>query len=658
VLKNVLAMERNMRKNETMKALSKSLKKRGSATEEVKDSNLKLEELQKLMGDDFEVTKEMVEGINIFRTSSEIGDLQKGWIYHFENGKRYRTAVPVELHKVVRNMSTPEWGAIDRGINAWRNFYSKMVVSHPATILKIGALDPIAAILQTKHGKFQFLKQLLQSGYADSFIGSDKSLVDNYIKYGAARHSLYGINRGKGISGLADTVFSAAESKSSGVKTLITAPIQATRAIMASLDKFSSKLADAPRLAEYKLSLEQNKALGLGEVESNYRAAHDAWEVTVPYGREGGWYGIQLLNRISPFSRTILASNQSFLRAIDPSTESGRATIATAMAALTAPTLYFYLMNRNHPAFIAEDQYTKENNILIYPSLMWGDYDPNEKAIKIPHVWQFGWLFQKLPESVLEYALTSDPDAVRSIIKNFEFNFSPVTWASLSEGIIDYQKAGYLRPEAWGRSRFGGNRNLRTKSPEAQVTPNTTLTSRWLSDVTGGFLAPTTIDQSVNLIGASMGDLAMRLADDVLVSSGVVEDRRKDDSIIMQHLFRSFIAKGPKKYSSHLSKFYDMADLQQTKHDSYRKILRDYGEAEARKFQKRNKYVPNSLVQSMYKGLSYYANRIARVEFRVSHSDAERASKNAELMKLYIEMGERAEMYNKQLQKRIDELDV
>lgn len=655
--KNMLAQERTIRKNEAMKALGKMLKRMGFGMKEVTEPDLMKANLDPIFGKEVvdTFTKDDLAGIKIFKNSTDIGPKDDGYIYFYEKGKRIQVEAPKEIHDLVRNVNAREMGAIERGLNSWRNFFSRAVVTFPKTALKIGVLDPLVGFMQTKNGRLAYLKELFSSGYPASLFktAGSEQLMKDYVKFGGARHSLFGANRRGDWAGLGKTVTQAAKDGDSGVKTLIKAPIQAAKASFAILESLATKVADAPRLAEFKLSQEKYKALGWSEAEANFQAAYDAWEVTVPYGREGAWKAIQLLNRIIPFSRTILASNEAFLKAVDPRTASGRATLMAGTAALTLPTLYFYLANRNHPAFLAEDEQTKNENILIYPSLFTGNVDPYEKPIKIPHLWQYGWLFQKLPESVLEYALNNDPDSVRNLLRDFEYNYSPATFLSLSEGLIAAQKSGHVKPEAFFQGRFGAApKRYKTLEPEAQVNANTSETAKWLSENVPFAPSPIWIDQMVNKIGAGFGDLAMRLGDEALIGLGAAEDRKPEENLIAQHLFGAFIGKGPKKYSAHLKKFYELTDSQRAKYNTYKEYEK-VDPVKARNYAANTKWVSNKVINSMYSGIREYAQRIARVEYRASHNAAEKAAKSRELMNLYIEMGKLAERYNKMLEDQI-----
>jgi hypothetical protein len=651
MIENNVALEYNIAKNEAMTALSAEMKRNGYKAEAFESKDLTESAMKELVGDDFVLTPEVMKELNIWRDISKVGAKDDGFIYWFENGKQMRMFVPKEIHDIARNATKPELGMAERAVEGFRKFNSQAITSFPDTIVKLSLLDTLQGGLQTKHGVANYIAALPRA-LIDSITRSG-TFVD-FLKSGGGRQAMHDMISNGDMQYARDSLSNALKRKAPGAQAFMDSMYGIVTAPFKALNKISNVLDTVPRLAEYNNSIKAAKAKAKAEgipynpKEANYRAAADAYEVTTPYGREGASMSIQWMNRIIPFARTIMTSTHTFAKNVNPSTAQGRRGLYRATLALTIPTIGAYLMNRNDPRYLRKTEQDRSNNIYFFLS-----DDPDDPGIKIRKLWQYGWLFQTLPEKVIDFMAQDNPRALKQLMRAFEFEFSPATILNFSDSVGD--GGAFVAPEKLLQGRFQTvPKRLEDLDPEFQATELTSELAKILGSKIG-VLSPVWIDHVFNLFGAKFGKEALNLIDETLIGAGIAPDskmgREAADNILMGSFFGRI-----GKSSAYLEDFYRMANEQNSRYKTYSDLIKKGREDEAEDYIKRKPFVDNSALTAKKKAITDIGKRIREVEGRINENRSDRELKTKERLELIKEMTDLAKEYASELRQEIKDL--
>ncbi len=417
-------------------------------------------------------------------------------------------------------------------------------------------------------------------------------------------------------------------------------PWTATKLAWQGLGKVSEKLYDATRLIEFKKSYDDALKRGLNRSQSLTQAAHDAFEVSVPYGRQGNSAALQEMYKIVPFTRTIVNSGMTFIQTMDPRNPNFRGMLATALAALTLPTLYFYMRNRNDERYQRIPQEDRDRNIYIYNT-----DDPNEEPIKLRKLWQYGFVFQTLPERVVEFLAEKDPKAFEKLAKNFEYEFSPFTFLSISSALED----GFHPSKLFEGHKFSIiPEKQRRIDASLQYTQSTSEVAKKLGALTN--VSPIYVDFIINQTGGGLGKNVARLMDEAMYFTGLAEELLPEAKHADNILWGTFFGRGPTKSSEHLNRFYSLHDKMQMTKATIKQLEKEGKFEEASKYAKTHPFVETTWMRNR---IGSYYKQIDAILAKPVHSEEERRKKRIELDKLYIDMAKQAHSYSMTVSKEI-----
>jgi len=180
------------------------------------------------------------------------------------------------------------------------------------------------------------------------------------------------------------------------------------------LSWFNNAIETAPRLAEFNKILREtgdvNKALfGGSDVTVNFSRHGDVIKF---FDKAGTLYGNAAVQGIDKFFRMHK----------DPKT--ALQTLAKAGVTITAPTVGFYMINRDNPNYQALDNRTKDTSYLI-PNMTDLDRNGNAKTfIKIPKSREIGVLYGALFERLARMA-EGQEDSFKGFSKSVATDFAP-----------------------------------------------------------------------------------------------------------------------------------------------------------------------------------------------------------------------------------------
>jgi hypothetical protein len=370
---------------------------------------------------------------------------------------------------------------------------------------------------------------------------------------------------------------------------------------------------------------------GLSRRQALDQAAHDAFEVSVPYGRMGNSAALQEMYKVVPFMRTIVNSNITFAQAMDPRNPNFLKMLSTALAGLTLPTLYFYMRNRNDERYQRIPQEDRDRNIYIYNT-----DEPFEEPIKLRKIWQYGFVFQTLPERAVEFMAQKDPNAFEKLFKNFEYEFSPLTFLSFSSAIED----GFHPDKIFEGQKFSIIPQRQKKiDASLQHTASTSETAKKLGALSN--VSPIYVDFLIGQTGGGLGKNIARLFDEAMYFTGL-EDRRPESKRADNILWGTFFGRGPSRSSEYINRFYKLHDKMEMTKATIRQLEKEGQMEEAVKYAEKHPFVDTNWMRTK---MGTYYKKADEIMSRPAHTEAEKKKKRAELDRLYIDMAQQARAF-------------
>lgn len=633
IVKNTIATQKAIAKNQTMKSIGRQLEKYGYEAREINPPKRSQKELQRLIGDKhFEVQPEMVEelndAVNFLNPSIEN---PKGNIRWYEDGKLMEVkGVPKEITQALESLTPDQSSIVLNTIAKANQMFSAGVVLQPATMVKLGAMDLLVSTLQSKYPKFGGILELptrLMYEYPRMFLNILKKgdLYKSYMQSGAAQSAIRGLDRPM-LESMTDNFTNALKRKNTLLMDTLKLPLKPFKIALDALKKSSEVMSDVPRLLEFERSMKASMKKGLSRPEAMKQAAFDAFEVSVPYGRKGSSQSLNFLYKVplmGRFMNTIINSGVSVAKALDPRNPVARGVYAGATAYLTIPTVAQYLRNRNDPRYQALPQEDRDRNVYVYRT-----DDPDEEPLKFRKFWQYGWLFQTLPEHIIEHIIQKDPKAYDGLLESFESEFSPFSSVSFSSAFPDGKFDPSKLYEA-GRYSLIPDRQKNIDA-ELQATSNTSQIARKLAQFTK--VSPIYIDFLVNQVGGGLGKDILRLADEAIYQTGLAVDKRPEKQAADSIFYGTFFARGPSKRTEYANKFYEYVDKMETKKNTANALYKEGRDDEAEKILEN--YVDLS---KMRKSIGKYYKRLEEIH-QEHPDDLNGVAKRKELNEIYKEM--------------------
>jgi len=639
MVKNTIFFENAMAKNRAMKAVGKGLEKAGYEVKQVGRAKERLpEELEEMMEDLEEDTLDDLRAI-----AEIVNDTQpKGTVRWMEEGNLWEAKAPKEIVEAVAGLSPQQTNMAMKALGAWKNTFSAGIVLRPDTATRLGLMDFIVSTLQSKHRNLNPLLEIpsrLLYEYPRMFLETINKgpLFQEYMRSGAAQVSLRGLDRDMLNSMTQDLVY-AEKTKDPLLKASLKGVRDAAVMGFQFLKYYSDLLSNAPRMLEYERSVQKSLREGLSNKEAMAKGAFEAFEVSNPYGRKGSSNTLNFFYGFLPFVNTIVNSGVSMVKALDPRNPMFLSTVATATIYLTAPTVAEYLKNRNDPRYQALPQQDKDMYVYHYKT-----NDPAEEPFKMRKMWQYGYLFQTLPEHLTEFMIQRDPKAFDGLMRSFEYEFSPITIFSFSNAV---SSEGFDPSKLMEARHSVIPEKQKRIDAELQATSSTTETAKVLAKWFK--ISPIYIDHLVGMTGGGLGKDVIRLVDEAIYFTGNAVDRRPHGQTADSIFYGTWWGRGPTKRNEYVNKFYEFVDKMENKKNTANQLLNEGRSEEADK--KMRGYVDMS---EMRKDMAKFYKQIEAI--RNEHpDDLDGVKKRKDLTSIYIEMTELAKQFVKGLEEEAE----
>jgi len=483
------------------------------------------------------VKSELVdEVIKIFRPNFIKG--RTDMFYTYENGKPILNKIDPEIGKALQTLDRSSVGIATR------------ILSFPAKTLRAGAIlspefwmrnpprDWFSAFVYSKYGftPWDFFKglvsavkgdeayqKLLMSGGSQSaFISLDRTDIRLTAKQLLAKKKLSGA-----ISG---------DSYTEVMKNLVTHPIEALR-ILTELSEMGTRLGVGIKAIE--------KGAPLPEAAMQFR------ESTLDFGKIAS--GSKAVNMIIAFWNANVRGIDKLIGSLNfkKNPELALRTFTKATISITIPSLLLAYYNQGDPRYQELPEWQK--------ALFW--IIPTEKHLwRIPKPFELGIIFGSVPEYIMRYLRTGDPETFENIGKALTAGSMP--------GIIPTAALPFV--ENWANKSFFTGRPIVPRGkealrPEYQYQPYTTETAKWIGRqlsylpiVGEGAASPAKIENFIRGWSGGLGGHALRILDKGLVSAGIVPEEIKPSRTLADiPVIRAFVSRYPGSDASSIQRFYE-----------------------------------------------------------------------------------------------------
>ena len=420
------------------------------------------------------------------------------------------------------------------------------VLSAPARLLRVAATsmspefpirnpfrDQLTAFIQSKYGYKPFYDGIEGALHV---IKKDE-LWQKYNASGAAHSALVSLDR-EFLSKTREEILK----HDKGLQYFAKHPIESWR-ILSEIGE------EVTRIGEFKRGIKKE-----GEtLEGLLKAGYAAKEVSINFSQRGAQ--TRALNSIVAFFNANVQGVDKLIRTFSSPATAPKALFNTFVG-ITIPSLLLWSYNKDDPYYQELPPWRK---VACWNFIIHNDDGTLKRVISLPKPWQLGILFGSLPETVLDYLHTKDPDAFKDVAKQLGEvtipNFIPTAAAPVAEWAAN--KSFYFGHPLVPR----GKEEL---EPELQYGPHTSETVKLLAQgmakVPGlkEFASPAKIQ---NLIygytgGAGRGALTGL---DYLIEKLDIKGVPSSPARTMADIpgIRAFVANFPSADTASIKEFYD-----------------------------------------------------------------------------------------------------
>lgn len=443
---------------------------------------------------------------DIYRPSMFLDD---NIIQVMEGGKKYYYQVEPTLYRAIQGMDAEQINTIFK------------IMSYPAKWLRAGATalnpdflgrnvfrDQLTAAIYSEYGYKPFIDVY---GGAASIVNQDE-LFWKWMRSGGAHAAIVSMDRNYLRHNLRELMRGRFKTYS---------PVEAVRAI--------SEIGEsATRLGEFKLALQKTG--------DPLKASMASREVSVDFGVHGS--KTQALSSIIAFFNPNIQGTAKLIKAFK---NRPKKTMLAVIAGITVPSMLLYMHNRKSERYKELPKWEKD--------LFWiVDVGENKPLIRIPKPFELGILFGSVPERMLEWMDTQNPEAFDGMTESIINGFVPGVMPTAATPFIE----NYTN-----KSFFTGkpveSEAVTREIPSERYYRYTPSVARWIGKRLG--MSPIKIHQFVRGWFGGVGVMAMEFPDNVMKASGNADLPMSPKDI---PLIKSFIARDPYGLSSYsIGKFYD-----------------------------------------------------------------------------------------------------
>lgn len=470
------------------------------------------------IGSDMEVAGQMM---TVFRPLRQ--ELTANQIALYREGKRQVYQVPPELAESLKQMDSTSANVLMRVLAGPSKTLKAGTTILPEFVLKNFIRDQLSAFVFSTNGYIPVVDFV--HGLGEQF--TKGPAYQQWLKGGGANATFVSMDRNY----ISENVLRLEPVKSvrKRVWNYVGTPIQAAQ-------MFGELVENATRVGEMKRGMKGKAATA----ENVLQKSLDTRELTLDFSRQGGSTAMQAANQAIAFMNPQM---QGLDRAIRAFKENPLGTTIRVAAAVTVPSILFWLANRDDPRYAEIPRWQKD----LFWHVMadnWqpatreeagtqgafarqnemGDWEVNHGAIyKIPKPQELGILFGSIPERMMQAVWMKDKKAFSDLEETV---FEAALPGMVPNVAIPFIETFNNKSMFTGAPIVPGH--LEGTLPEVQYTEYTSATAKKLSQILPpipfGELklsSPMVIENWVRAWTGGLGMYALQLSDQALVATGV-----------------------------------------------------------------------------------------------------------------------------------------
>jgi hypothetical protein len=259
----------------------------------------------------------------------------------------------------------------------------------------------------------------------------------------------------------------------------------------------SRAVEEAPRLARYKNILANG-----GDEAAAIAASRD---LSLDFARQGR--GMKGLNATNAFLNAQVQGWDKLARLLNPTTEQGKRAYGIAATTILAPSVALWSLNMSNDArrdaYLSRPQWERNLYWLVPKDVLGGEVG---SFYRVPKPFEVGFIFASIPERVLDYAYSKDPEALKFALSDMATQYGPgamLPLTTLGEPLIEN-----IANHDFFRGRPVVTPGLDELPGELQYDDKTSSVAVGIGKLTG--YSPQKIDNFVRDITGSLGGEALR----------------------------------------------------------------------------------------------------------------------------------------------------
>jgi hypothetical protein len=509
-----------------------------------RETRVTKEELVKAGIDIKNLSNEVLDAFSVYR--KEQGYLKPTEIQIYRNGKREVYEVGSDFARGFKDIDKTVWSDI------------AAVIGFPTKLLRSGATTFNPEFMYNNLPRDAFSSAILSKTWHPPFYAQIQGaallikpirtklgyqpMFEKWVKSGGMKSTFASLDRNYFQAGYKE-IFTGIK-----FRNIITKPVEMIR-VAAEASEYLS------RLGNFKLSYLKYIKEGYAEKIAIRKAGYDATINPVAYARAGAT--VKQVNLISAFFNARIQSLGTITEAFK---ERPLETTAKSVAWISLLSVYNWIANHDDPDYQKLPEWRKDLswNFKIKSS----SFEDGYFYFPVPKPFELGLIFGTGTEKLLDFYVKEDP----AIIKDFIFKVAGDTAKSFIP-IPDIIKPAV---ENWSnKSLFTGKPiipdSLKNLPSEYQFTDYTSETAKLIgkgirfvsSDDFTGTSSPVVIDNAIRSWTGGVGTQITKLIDQVLISSGTVDDPIKPETKFTDIFFvKAFVVRNPDRNSQFVTDFY------------------------------------------------------------------------------------------------------
>ena len=513
------------------------------------------------------------------------GNVLEGYI----NGKRTYMEVSKNLYDAMTGLNETSSNMLVKILSKPAQWLRMGATTTPEFILRNPIRDQWTALLQTHLG----WKPFIDTGSAIADILKKDDVYNDWIRSGGSYAGFVELSR-PNLKKMVDELNNKPN-------------LLANLNILTKLGDLSQLMEQGTRLGVYKAGVEK----GLSAIE----AAKQSREATVDFARRGS--STRDINATIAFFN---AGIQGLDKTIRNAKKDPIGMTIKATAAITIPSILLYLKNRQDPDYKEQPRWQKD--------LFWMT-KIGDTWVRIPKPFLYGQIFGSLPERLMEYIDTKDPQAFNKYGESLYNALSPISGDPMS-GLLPTA----VRPIIENLTNYNFFRGRAIVSegkqrllPSEQYSKYDTETSKLLGKILN--VSPSKIENLVQGYTGGMGRYALQTGDlglkIVQLAQGQELPAKKPIELSDIPLIKGFVSRDMTSgQSESVQQFYDNRDKVSRLYNTYKNFIKTGDRERANKLRQDNPEMRYS------RRFNQVAERFTEIEKQVDKIVASKVLNNKE----------------------------